>query len=493
MAELLVGNRGGNCEIIDAGHVRERDLALELTGSPLQPVMAGEVWTEVYDRLAELVRAHRSTLIFVNTRRLAERVARHLAERLDEQSVTAHHGSLAREHRLDAEQRLKSGQLKALVATASLELGIDIGDVDLACQLGSPRGIATFLQRVGRSGHGVDALPKGRLFPLSRDDLVECTALLDAVRRDELDTVRMIGPALDVLCQQLVAEVAAAEWVTDDLFQLVRRAWPYRELAREEFDRLLRMLADGYSTRRGRQATFIHYDAVNGRVRGRRGARLRAVTNGGAIPDQFDYDVVMLPEEIPVGTLNEDFAFESLPGDIFQLGNTSYRILKVDTGKVYVQDAHGQPPNIPFWFGEAPGRSDELSVAVSRLRSTLAGQLADGMEAARQWLESELGLPASASEQLVEYLAAARAALGVLPDQRNIVFERFFDEMGDTHLVIHSSFGSRLNRAWGLALRKRFCRKFNFELQAAALEDSIILSLSGRRTVFQLTNRLPLT
>jgi ATP-dependent Lhr-like helicase len=477
MAEFLFGDNAADAEIIDTGFVRERDLGIELPGSPLQPVMATEVWAEIYDRIAELVKAHRSTLIFVNTRRLAERVARHIAERIDEDSVTAHHGSLAKEHRLDAERRLKSGQLKALVATASLELGIDIGDVDLTCQLGSPRAIATFLQRVGRSGHGVDALPKGRLFPLTRDDLLECTALLDAVRREELDSICLQGPALDVLSQQIVAEVAAREWRTDELFGMVQKAWPYRDLSREEFDRMITMLADGYTTRRGRQATHIHFDAVNGRVRARRGARLMAITNGGAIPDQFDYDVIMLPEEFSVGTLNEDFAFESLPGDIFQLGNTSYRILKVDTGKVYVEDAKGQPPNIPFWFGEAPGRTDELSFAVSRLRQQLSDRLAAGIDAARRWLQAELGLSAAAAEQLVEYLATAKAALGVLPTQDHIVLERFFDEVGDTHLVIHSSFGSRLNRAWGLAIRKRFCRKFNFELQAAALEDSIVLSL----------------
>ncbi|MFQ5635926.1 MAG: DEAD/DEAH box helicase, partial [Gammaproteobacteria bacterium] len=467
--------------IVDTGFVRERDLGIEMPRSPLAPVMATDVWGEIYDRLAELVGQHRSTLIFVNTRRLAERAARHLAERIDEGSVTAHHGSLAKEHRLDAERRLKAGRLKALVATASLELGIDIGDVDLTIQLGSPRGIATFLQRVGRSGHGVDALPKGRLFPLTRDDLVESAALLDAVRREELDAIRLQGPALDVLAQQVVAEVAAREWSVDALFDRFTRAWPYRNLSRRKFDQVVTMLADGYTTRRGRQATHIHFDAVNGLVRGRRGARLMALTNGGAIPDQFDYDVVMLPEELSVGTLNEDFAFESLPGDIFQLGNMSYRVLKVDAGRMYVEDARGQPPNIPFWFGEAPGRTDELSFAVSRLRARLGSMLAagpgDGREATRGWAEVELGLAGAAAAQLVEYLATARAALGTLPTQDEIVLERFFDEVGDTHLVIHSPYGSRLNRAWGLAIRKRFCRKFNFELQAAALEDSIVLSL----------------
>ncbi|MDJ0929116.1 MAG: DEAD/DEAH box helicase [Gammaproteobacteria bacterium] len=478
MVEFLLGNRPDACEVVDTGYVRERDIALELPGSPLQPLMAGEVWTEVYDRLAALVREHRSTLVFVNTRRLAERAARHLAERLDETRVTAHHGSLSREHRLDAEQRLKTGKLDVLVATASLELGIDIGDIDLVCQLGSPRGIAPLLQRVGRSGHGVDALPKGRLFPLSRDDLVECTALLDAVTRQELDAICLQGPALDVLAQQIVAEVAARECSIDELFGLIQRARPYRELSREQFDAIVAMLGAGFSTRFGRRAAYLHVDTVNGRLRARRGARLVAMTNGGAIPDQFDYDVVLMPEELPVGSLNEDFAFESLPGDIFQLGNMSYRILQVTTGKVYVEDARGAPPTIPFWFGEAPGRTDELSVAVSRLRAGFSAQMeSGGTVAARAWLEADLDVTPAAAEQLTDYLGAAHLALDGLPTQDRIVLERFFDELGDTHLIVHSPLGSRLNRAWGLALRKRFCRKFNFELQAAALEDSIVLSL----------------
>jgi ATP-dependent Lhr-like helicase len=476
MADFLLGNRTG-AEIVDAGFVRERDLALELPGAPLRPIMSNETWAEVYDRIAGLAGQHRTTLVFVNTRRLAERAARHLAERLGEEAVTAHHGSLAKEHRLDAEQRLKAGQLTLLVATASLELGIDIGDVDLVCQLGSPRGIAPFLQRVGRSGHGVGRTPKGRLFPLSRDDLVECVALLDAVRREELDLIDCAGPALDVLAQHVVAEVAASEVEVDALYLQYRRAWPYRNLPRGDFDAVLRMLADGYATRRGRRAAHLHWDLVQGRLRPRPGAALTAVTNGGTIPDQFDYDVVLQPEALAIGTLNEDFAFESVPGDIFQLGNTSYRVLRVESGKVFVEDAYGQPPNIPFWFGEAPGRSDELSMAVSRLRTQVADDLADGEAVARARLERELGLAPAASGQLVEYLAAARAALGILPTHATLVLERFFDAVGDMHLVIHSPFGSRINRAFGLALRKRFCRKFNFELQAAALEDSLVLSL----------------
>ncbi|HEY5719191.1 MAG TPA: DEAD/DEAH box helicase, partial [Gammaproteobacteria bacterium] len=386
MAAFLVGGDGRDCAVIDTGHGRERDLQVEVTGSPLAAVMANETWGEVYQRLEELVLAHRTTLVFVNTRRLAERAAAALAERLGEEAVTAHHGSLAKEHRLDAEQRLKSGRLRALVATASLELGIDIGDVDLVCQLGSPRGIATRLQRVGRAGHRLDALPKGRLFPLTRDDLVECSALLDAIRRGELDRVRIPAQPLDVLAQQVVAEVASREWDEAELYAVLRRAWPYRELARAQYDAVVQMLASGYATRRGRRGAYLHRDAVHGRLRARRGARLVAITNGGAIPDQFDYDVILQPEGLFVGTLNEDFAFESIPGDIFQLGNTSYRILRVECGTVRVEDARGQPPNIPFWFGVAPGRSDELSSAVSRLREEFSRRWRRDRTGVDEWL-----------------------------------------------------------------------------------------------------------
>ncbi|MES1944810.1 DEAD/DEAH box helicase [Salinisphaera sp. PC39] len=479
MAAFLTGGEGDDCHIVDMGHVRDRELAIEVPESPLTAVMSGEVFQEVYDRLAELVRGHRTTLIFVNTRRLAERAARFLAERLGEEAVTAHHGSLAKEHRLDAERRLKNGELRALVATASLELGIDIGDVDLVCQLGSPRWIATFLQRVGRAGHGVGGISKGRLFPLSRDDLVECTALLDAARRGELDRIRLPEQPLDVLAQQVVAEVAASgECDEVELFTRFKRAWPYRDLPRETFTAVVRMLADGFTTRRGRRGAYLHRDAVNGRLRPRRNARLTAMTNAGTIPDQFDYDVILQPDGLKIGTLNEDFAFESLPGDIFQLGNTSYRILKVESGRLFVEDAKGQPPNIPFWFGEAPSRSDELCAAVSRLRVAVGERLDEGgVEAARDWLIGYQHLPEAAARQLADYLGAARAALGTLPSHDTIVLERFFDEVGDMHLVVHSPYGSAVNRAWGLSLRKRFCRKFNFELQAAALEDNIVLSL----------------
>src|SRR5216683_406007 len=376
------GPQGGGeppeCTVIDTGHHRPRDIALEVPDSPLEAVMSTEVWDQIYRRLAELIEAHRTTLIFVNTRRLAERVTRHLSELVGEDRVTAHHGSLAKEQRLGAEQRLKAGALKALVATASLELGIDIGEIDLVCQLGSPRAIATFLQRVGRSGHAVDGTPKGRLFPLSRDELVECIALLDCVRRGELDRLTIPEQPLDVLAQQIVAEVAAREWGEDELYALVRRASPYRALSRDDFAAVVRMLAEGFGTRRGRRGALIHHDAVNRVLRGRRGARLTALTSGGTIPDNADYQVLLEPEDQFIGTVNEDFAVESLAGDVFQLGNKSYRIRRVERGVVRVEDAHGMAPTIPFWLGEAPGRSDELSASVSRLRAEIAARLEAG-------------------------------------------------------------------------------------------------------------------
>ena len=481
VAEYLAPS-GGPCAIVDAGHRRRMDTALELPGSPLAAVMSNEVWEEVYARLCELIDRHRTTLIFVNTRRMAERAAHALSDRLGPDAVAAHHGSLAKETRLDAERRLKEGSLRALVATASLELGIDIGAVDLVCQLGSPRSIMAFLQRVGRSGHAVGATPKGRLFPLSRDDLVEGCALLSATARGELDEVPIPDQPLDILAQQIVAECAAREWSAGELYAVVRGAYPYRSLERERFDAVVRMLAEGFTTRRGRRGAYLHLDAVNGRLRARRGARLVALTGGGAIPDTFDYEVRAEPDDAVVGAVHEDFAIESMAGDIFQLGNTAWRILQVSGSTVRVAHAGDQRPTIPFWLGEAPGRTPELSNAVSELREGAEAAIRDaehggGAAAAAGWLAALPGVPASAAEQAAEYLAAGRNALGVMPTCRTLVMERFFDEAGDMHLVIHSPHGTRLNRGWGLALRKRFCRTFNFELQAAATDDAIVLSL----------------
>src|SRR5712692_396188 len=465
---------GEGVAIVDEGHRRAMDLALEIPRSPLETVMSHEVWEEYYDRLTELIGTHRTTLVFVNTRRMVERVARHLSDRLGEDAVTAHHGSLSKEKRLDAESRLKSGHLKALVATASLELGIDIGHVDLVCQMGSPNRIATFLQRVGRSGHTVSGMPKGRLFPLSTDDLVECAALLRSVRRGELDRIVQYDAPLDVLAQQIVAEASCDEYSEDDLFALVRQAWPYRDVKREDFDSVLKMVADGFTTKRGRRGALLHRDEVNRKVRGRRGSRMLAITSGGAIPEVADYRVLLQPEDIFIGTLNEDFAIESMAGDIFQLGNASWQVMQVGSGVVRVADAKGAPPNIPFWLGEAPARSDELSRALSDFRK-------DVCEGRLQPADLE-GLPESAAKEITTYLEESRRILGAIPTQDTLVLERFFDESGGMQLVLHAPFGSRINRAWGLALRKRFCRQFNFELQAAATEDAILLSLGPQHS-----------
>ena len=487
VARFLVGahavDAAGNtdCEVIDIGHRRELDLAIELPKSPLEAVMSNEVWEEIYHRLAELIQAHRTTLVFVNTRRMAERVTHHLSELLGADAVTSHHGSLSAKLRLDAEDRLKRGELKALVATASLELGIDIGSVDLVCQLGTTRSIASLLQRVGRAEHKRGGLPKGRIFPLSRDELVECAALLRCIRRGELDRLSIPENPLDVLAQQIVAAASTEDWDENEFFNLVRSSWSYRNLAREEFDSVVKMLAEGFSTKRGRRSALIHHDAINHRLRGRRGSRLVALTSGGAIPDNADYRVVLDPSETFLGTVNEDFAVESLAGDIFQLGNASWRILRINSGVVRVEDAKGQPPGIPFWLGEAPARTSEVSHAVSDLRTEIE-TLVIGGQTPSEWLVNEMWLPDKAAEQISEYFADAYRSLGAIPSQQTLVMERFFDESGGMQLVLHSPFGNRINRAWGLALRKRFCRSFNFELQAAATDDAIVISLGTQHS-----------
>ncbi|HEY7241867.1 MAG TPA: helicase-related protein, partial [Burkholderiales bacterium] len=478
----------GECNIVDKGHQRQLDLAVEVPRSPLEAVMSHEVWQEIYARLVDLIGSHRTTLITVNTRRLAERMAHQLSERLGAEHVAAHHGSLAKEVRLDAEQRLRDGKLKVLVATASLELGIDIGHVDLVCQISSPHRIATFLQRVGRSGHTIKGVPKGRIFPLTRDDLIECAAMVQAVREGELDRVAVPDRPLDVLAQQIVAEASAQEeWDEDALLRLFQQAYPYRSLGREAFLEVVEMLARGYVTRRGRRGALVHYDSLNRQIRTRKGSRMSAIVNGGAIPEVFDYRVLLEPEGHFIGTLNEDFAIESLPGDVFQLGNTSWRILRIGNGVVRVADAAGQPPSMPFWLGEAPARSEEMSAAVSRLRAAVDAVLPgpeasrkDGeLEPATSFLQEKYFLSREAAEQISAYLGEAKRSLGAVPTTETIALERFFDESGGMQLVLHAPFGSRINRAWGLALRKKFCQGFNFELQAAATEEGVILSLNS--------------
>jgi ATP-dependent Lhr-like helicase len=468
---------GSNTRIVDVGHRRDMDVAVEVPRDELSSIASTELWNDVYDRIAELILTNRTTLVFVNTRRLSERVAHALNERLGANAVLPHHGSLSRQLRFDAESRLKKGELRAVVATASLELGIDIGTVDLVCQIGTPRSIAVALQRIGRSGHWVGARPVGRLFPTTRDELVECAALVSAIRKGELERIEIPQNALDILAQQIVATAATAAFSEDELFQLVRSAYPYRNLDRAAFDSILEMLSEGIATSRGRSSTLLHRDRVNGRVKGRRGARLAAITSGGAIPENANYSVVAEPDGKVVGTLDEDFAIESLAGDVFLLGTQSWRIKRVESGRVRVTDAHGAAPSIPFWLGEAPGRSRELSAEVAQLRERV---LADTDPL--PYLLAQCGLDEAGAKQIVTYVLAGAAELGVLPSQETVVAERFFDQSGGMQFVLHAPFGSRITRAWGLALRKRFCRTFNFELQAAATDNGLVLSLSDQHS-----------
>src|SRR5574341_1446192 len=487
IGRLLVGTQNlkpdgtPDCAIIEVGRRRDLALYVEVPDQPLGAVASHAMWAEVYDRVAAYAKQVRTTIVFVNTRKLVERLSHQLSQRLGKEAVAAHHGSLSREMRLKAEQGLKAGTLKVVVATASLELGVDIGHVDLVCHLGAPRSLAVLLQRVGRSGHWLGAIPRGILFPGTRDELIQCAAAVRAVRAGVLDRVGIPKAPRDILAQQIVATVASGERTEQEMLGLSRRAYPYRDLSRHEYEAVLEMLAEGVATRRGRRSAHLHWDRVNHRLRARRGARLTAITCGGAIPDVADYQVIEDPSGTFVGTVNEDFAVESIAGDIFLLGNRSWRIRKVESGKVRVEDAQGAPPTIPFWLGEAPSRTIELSRAVAELRQEVAARLSD-VGAAVRWLEREAGMDAAGAEQVVAYLSETLTVLGVVPTQELVVAERFFDEAGGMQLVLHAPFGGRINRAWGLALRKRFCRTFDFELQAAATDDGVNLSLSPQHS-----------
>jgi ATP-dependent Lhr-like helicase len=495
VAHFLTGSGRNDPVIVDIGHKRKLDLGIEVPPMPLGPVASNELWDAIYDRLVTLVSEHRSTLVFVNTRRMAERLCHELGERIGEENVAAHHGSLSRKLRLAAEKKLKEGQVRVLVATASLELGIDIGTVDLVVQINSCRAIAVALQRVGRSGHWRGAVPKGRLFVTTRDDLVECAALVRAIKQGDLDRLIIPESPLDVLAQQIVAACAAEEWDEDAMFALARRAYPYRGLKRETFDSILEMLSEGIAAKRGRYGAYVHRDRVNGKLRARRGARLAAITSGGAIPDNSLYAVVAEPEGIVVGSVDEDFAVESMAGEVMLLGNSSWRIRRIETnaGRMLVEDAHGAPPGIPFWRGEAPARTQELSAHVGELREKISQSLPRtspvGFSATQPevaatvaWLKEECGLDDSGAEQMIEYVLQGRAVLGAVPTQKTVIAERFFDEGGGMQLVIHAPFGGRINKAWGLSLRKRFCRGFNFELQAAATDNGLNIALAEQHS-----------
>ena len=481
-ARFLVGTENigpdgtPDCLIVDSGHSRTLDLDIHMPQLELGPIASHELWGETLDTVAEMAGRHDTTLVFCNTRRLVERVSHQLSQRLGEEAVVPHHGSLSRTTRLAAEEKLRAGQVKVCVATASLELGIDIGLVDLVCQIGSPRSISLLLQRVGRSGHTVGGTPKGRLFPLTRDELVECAALTRAVRSGDLDTLKILAWPVDILAQQIVAACVREDWQEDELFYLCRRAYPYRDLPREKFDQVVNVLSTGFASRLGSKGAFLHRDGVNRRLKARRGAGIAAMTSGGAIPDNADYDVIAEPEETFVGTVNEDFAIESLAGDVFLLGNTPWKIRRVESGRVRVEDAQGQSPTVPFWLGEAPGRTRELSDHVTALREGIATHLERPQEAER-WVLDETGIDREAGRQLVAYMEEGNRVLGMVPTGRRVVAERFFDDTGGMQLVIHAPFGGRINRAWGMALRKQICRNLDFELQASATDDGLNFSL----------------
>ena len=486
-ARLLVGAGEPLPAIVDVGHRRRLDVSLELPEGELEAAISGDQFEEIVDRIAAHVADHRTTLVFVNTRKLSERVAHELGERLGQELVAAHHGSLSRERRQRVERRLRAGELRALVATASLELGIDVGPVELVCQLGSPHSIATFLQRVGRANHQRGGVPEGIMYPTTRDELVECAALLAAVSRGRLDALHPPELPLDILAQQIVAETAARgdDGISEDeLFALFKRAGPYSKLTREQFDEVVELVSVGIETGRGQRMAYLHRDRVNGHLRGRRGTRLATLTSGGAIPETGDYRVLMEPTEVLVGTVNEDFAIESMQGDVFLLGTHPWQVVQVTNGVMRVRDAAGKHPTVPFWLGEAPGRTDELSEEVSRLRGAVAEQLdAGGRDAAIGFVREHAGVDAVAAELVVDYLRAARTELGgVLPTHEDIVFERFFDETGGMQLIVHAPLGARVNRALGLGLRKKFCLTFDFELQAAASNDAVLLSLGPQHS-----------
>lgn len=495
VAEFLDGSKNALPVVVNVGHKRKLDVEIVSLAQPLGAVASMEMWEEIYERVTKYSETHRSILVFVNTRKFAERMAFNLSERLGEDAVAAHHGSLSRKIRLNAEHRLKTGQLKVLVATASLELGIDIGDVDLVCLVSSPRSVSAALQRIGRAGHWRGAIPKGRIFPTTRDELIECGALVRSIHNGELDRLIIPDCPLDVLAQQIVACCSAEEWEEDKLFELCKSAYPYRNLDRATFDRILDMLTEGFEARSIRFGAYLHRDRVNGIVKGRRGSRLTAITNGGAIPEVGNFAMVAEPENINVGTLDEDFAVESNAGDIILLGNTSWRIKRIEQARsrVLVEDAHGAPPSVPFWRGEAPARTFELSHQVAELRRQISEMLPGAepgatltknpaVDACLDWLKDNCGFDKSAGEQSIEYILEGRALLGAVPTQDTVIAERFFDESGGMQLVIHSPFGGRINKAWCLALRKRFCRSFNLELQAAATDDGLNIALSEKHS-----------
>src|SRR6266481_3880928 len=461
--------------IVDAGFSRDLDVAVVSPVDDFLTATSDTVWDATLQQVAELVQAHRTTLVFAQSRRAAERLARDLNDRIADGRVAAHHGSLSRRARLEAENRLKDGELRALVATSSLELGIDVGAIDLVVQLQSPRNIAAALQRVGRAGHLLSRTSKGRIIVTKGEELLEAAAVVRSIRGRQLDRVVMPEAPLDVLAQQVVAAVAAESLTVDALHARFQNAAPYLSLSRDDLLAVVRSLAEPLPAEVKGAAPRILWDRVNDRLHARRGSRFLALTSGGTIPDNGLYDVFVAETDLKVGTLDEEFVTESLPGDVFLLGSHSWKIMKVRADRVLVEDAQGMSPTIPFWKGEHPSRSWELGLAVGRLRRDAAERL-DAPDFTA-WAAQACGLDSRAASAMHAWLVKAGEVLDGIPDDQGIVVESFSDEMGGRHAMIHSVFGMRVNGAWGMVLKEKL-RRAGLVAEASHVDDGILLSFA---------------
>jgi ATP-dependent Lhr-like helicase len=473
---FLTGATGREARVIDAGFSRALDLEVVAPVDDFLTASSDTIWDSALQQLAELVQAHRTTLVFAQSRRAAERLARDLNDRIGDGRVAAHHGSLSRRARLEAENRLKNGELQALVATSSLELGIDVGAIDLVVQVQSPRNVAAGLQRVGRAGHQLGSVSKGRILVTKGEELMEAAAVVRSIRERTLDRMVMPEAPLDVLAQQIVAAVAAESITVDVLYARFRQAAPYRSLGREDFMSVVQALSEPLPAEVKGVTPRLLWDRVNDRLHARRGSRFLALTSGGTIPDAGLYDVFVADTDLKVGTLDEEFVTESLPGDVFLLGSNPWRIVKVRAGRVLVEDARGMSPTIPFWKGEHPSRSYELGLAVGRLRRDAAERL-DALDFAH-WAMTECGCDRRAASAMQAWLIKAGEVLDGIPDDRGLVVESFADEMGGRHAMIHSVFGMRVNGAWGMALREKVRRVFGLAAEASHVDDGILLSFA---------------
>ena len=457
--------------IVDCGMTKEMLISVESPVADLGNVR-GSIWPAVAPLVLRHIRESSTTLVFVNNRAQAEKIAARVNTLAEEEIALPYHGSLARERRFALEERLKAGSLRALITTSSLELGIDIGSVDLVIQLQSPKRVASALQRIGRAGHTLGVPSRGILVPTFRDDAVEIAAIVAAMRAGEVEPTHVVQNALDVLAQVIVAAVSVDDWRSEDLFRLVHRSYPYHQLTRSAFDEVLAMLSGKYpSDIAAELEPRITWDRVNDRLTGSRAARMTAVISGGTIPDRGLY-TVNLPDRTRLGELDEEFVHESRMGDVFQLGSSTWRIAAIEHDRVVVTPAPGTPARMPFWHGEYMARSLMLSHRVGALRRELA-EAPDEKDLADRY-----GCDAATANSIVKYIASQRAATGIVPDDKNIVIEQFRDETGAVRIVIHAAFGGRINAPWGMALAQRVREAINnTDLQVQTTDDGIMLRL----------------